>query len=83
MRRPSLRHMVGLRDYKIFLEFPALQYTITTMPEVNFNAIVPLSPEIEERIRNSPLLNIDTFIIPSPYIKDSTAKKILRRAVHG
>lgn len=45
------------------------------MPEVNFNAIVPLSPEIEERIRNSPLLNIDTFIIPSPYIKDSTAQK--------
>jgi two-component sensor histidine kinase/N-acetylglutamate synthase-like GNAT family acetyltransferase len=37
--------------------------------------IQPLTPEIEERIRTNPLLNIDTFIIPSPYISDPTAQK--------
>jgi N-acetylglutamate synthase-like GNAT family acetyltransferase/two-component sensor histidine kinase len=33
--------------------------------------IQKFTPEIEERVRKSPLLNIDTFIIPSPYIKDT------------
>ncbi|MDF1567378.1 MAG: GNAT family N-acetyltransferase [Spirochaetaceae bacterium] len=37
--------------------------------------IQALTPEIEERIRNNPLLNIDTFIIPSPYISDPSARK--------
>ena len=35
------------------------------------HAIRPLTPEIEERIGRNPLLNMDTFIIPSPYIKDA------------
>jgi len=39
------------------------------------DAIQPLTPPIEERIRINPLLNIDTFIIPSPYIGDPTAQK--------
>jgi len=34
------------------------------------NAIYPLTPDLEKRIMYNPLLNIDTFIIPSPYIKD-------------
>ena len=37
--------------------------------------ILPLTSEIEERIIRNPLLNIDTFIIPSPYIKDPSARK--------
>lgn len=28
------------------------------------------TPEVEKRVQKSPLLNIDTFIIPSPYIKE-------------
>jgi len=39
------------------------------------DAIQLLTPTIEERIRINPLLNIDTFIIPSPYISDPTAQK--------
>ncbi len=39
------------------------------------NVIQHLTSEIEERIRNNPLLNIDTFIIPSPYIRDPSASK--------
>lgn len=42
---------------------------------MQIDAIQPLTPEIEERIRINPLLNIDTFIIPSPYISDSSAQK--------
>ncbi len=37
--------------------------------------IVKLTPKIEARIKKNPLLNLDTFIIPSPYIKDSTLEK--------
>ena len=37
--------------------------------------IAALRPEDEELIRTNPLLNIDTFIIPSPYIKDPGARK--------
>ena len=37
--------------------------------------IAALKPEDEEMIRTNPLLNIDTFIIPSPYIKDPGARK--------
>jgi len=33
--------------------------------------IQKLTPETIKRINRSPLLNIDTFIIPSPYIKDA------------
>ena len=38
-------------------------------------AIQVLTKENERRIRNNPLLNIDTFIIPSPFIYDSSATK--------
>jgi len=31
-------------------------------------AIKPLTPDMEKRIQRNPLLHIDTFIIPSPYI---------------
>jgi GNAT superfamily N-acetyltransferase/anti-sigma regulatory factor (Ser/Thr protein kinase) len=31
-----------------------------------------LTPVIEERIRRNPSLNIDTFIVPSPFVEDST-----------
>jgi len=40
-----------------------------------YEAIKQLSAEIEERIRTNPLLNIDTFIIPSPYVRDPKARK--------
>ncbi len=43
--------------------------------EKSQNAIHLLSPEYEERIRKNPLLHIDTFIIPSPYVRDSGIKK--------
>ena len=33
------------------------------------NRIKTLTPKLEKRIQKNPLLNIDTFIIPSPYIK--------------
>ena len=42
---------------------------------VKYENITVLTPEIEERIHTNPLLNIDTFIIPSPYIKDASAQK--------
>lgn len=42
---------------------------------MKYENIVILTPEIEERIHTNPLLNIDTFIIPSPYIKDTSARK--------
>jgi N-acetylglutamate synthase-like GNAT family acetyltransferase/two-component sensor histidine kinase len=45
------------------------------MEEKSTNAIYPLTPELEERIQKNPLLHIDTFIIPSPYVKDSEAVK--------
>jgi GNAT superfamily N-acetyltransferase len=34
-----------------------------------------LTPALEERIRRNPSLNIDTFIIPSPYVKDERLEK--------
>jgi len=34
-----------------------------------------LTPALEERIRLNPSLNIDTFIIPSPYVKDERLEK--------
>jgi len=37
--------------------------------------IIQLTPQIEKRIRRNPLLNIDTFIIPSPYINDLELEK--------
>jgi signal transduction histidine kinase len=40
-----------------------------------FISIKPLNREIEARIQRNPLLNIDTFIIPSPYILDSELRK--------
>ena len=39
-----------------------------------------LTPFIEDRIRYNPLLNIDTFIIPSPYINDASARKDLEHS---
>ena len=39
------------------------------------NAIQLLTPDLEKRIQRNPLLHIDTFIIPSPYIKDSKIEK--------
>ncbi len=39
------------------------------------NAIRPLTPELELSIRRNPLLNIDTFVIPSPYIRESEIEK--------
>lgn len=38
-------------------------------------AIQLLTPDFEKRIQRNPLLHIDTFIIPSPYIKDSKIEK--------
>ncbi len=40
------------------------------MSSVTANLIYPLTPELEKRILHNPLLNIDTFIIPSPYVKN-------------
>lgn len=34
-----------------------------------------MTPEVEERIQANPLLNIDTFIIPSPFVSDPLAKQ--------
>ncbi len=34
-------------------------------------AIRQLTPDLQKRIRRNPLLNIDAFIIPSPYVKDT------------
>lgn len=36
----------------------------------NNHHIKKMTQELERRIQRNPLLNIDTFIIPSPYIKD-------------
>ena len=36
---------------------------------VTGNRIKKLTPDLEKHIQKNPLLNIDTFIIPSPYIK--------------
>ncbi len=38
-------------------------------------AIRPLTPETEKRIEKNPLLHIDTFVIPSPYVQDSEIEK--------
>ncbi|MBN2627177.1 MAG: GNAT family N-acetyltransferase [Spirochaetales bacterium] len=40
-----------------------------------FVSIKPFSKELEKRISRNPLLNIDTFIIPSPYILDRELTK--------
>ncbi len=37
-----------------------------------FPYITGLTPEYEKAVRNSPLLNIDSLLIPSPYILDNT-----------
>ncbi|MDC7125816.1 MAG: GNAT family N-acetyltransferase, partial [Spirochaetales bacterium] len=37
--------------------------------------ILPMTMDIEKRIIGNPLLNIDTFIIPSPYIKKPDIQK--------
>lgn len=39
------------------------------------HSIYPLTPELEKRILHNPLLNIDTFIIPSPYVKNPELHK--------
>ena len=40
------------------------------MVSITSNFIYPLTPDLEKRILHNPLLNIDTFIIPSPYVKN-------------
>jgi GNAT superfamily N-acetyltransferase/two-component sensor histidine kinase len=45
------------------------------MDSNSHSAIRPLTPEFEQSIRRNPLLNIDTFVIPSPYIRESTIEK--------
>lgn len=39
------------------------------------NAIVNLTPELELSIERNPLLSIDTFLIPSPYIREPSIEK--------
>ncbi|MDA3955259.1 GNAT family N-acetyltransferase [Oceanispirochaeta sp.] len=41
----------------------------------NFPNIQPFTEAIEEQVIRNPLLNIDTFIIPSPYIRDPDIEK--------
>ncbi len=43
-------------------------------------AIQPLTPELERRVERNPLLHIDTFVIPSPYVKDSEIEKDYRHS---
>ncbi len=38
-------------------------------------AIRTLTPELEESIRRNPLLNLDTFVIPSPFVGDTGVHK--------
>ncbi len=40
-----------------------------------YHHIRPLTQEIEDQVLQNPLLNIDTFIIPSPYIQDPEITK--------
>ena len=42
---------------------------------MSMNNIYKLTPTIEARIKKNPLLNLDTFIIPSPYIRDTAIEK--------
>lgn len=44
------------------------------------NAIRQLTPELERRVERNPLLHIDTFVIPSPYVKDSAIEKDYRHS---
>lgn len=39
------------------------------------NSIVNLTPELERSIERNPLLSIDTFLIPSPYIREPGLEK--------
>jgi N-acetylglutamate synthase-like GNAT family acetyltransferase/two-component sensor histidine kinase len=43
--------------------------------EPSKNSIYPLNKELEDRISRNPLLNIDTFIIPTPFVKNPDLKK--------
>ncbi|MHC1697236.1 MAG: GNAT family N-acetyltransferase [Geobacteraceae bacterium] len=43
-----------------------------TQQSTNFDFIRCLTPEDEKRIRYIPFLNIDSMLIPSPFIKDKT-----------
>lgn len=47
----------------------------TIMSADKSNAIKPLTPDLELRIQRNPLLHIDTFIIPSPYIQERNIDK--------
>ncbi len=38
-------------------------------------AITALTPHLEQRVERNPLLHIDTFVIPSPYVQDSEIEK--------
>ena len=37
--------------------------------------IKPLNPELEQRIQRNPSLNVDSFILPSPFVADETLEK--------
>ena len=47
------------------------------MAQPRHTAIRPLTPELERSIQRNPLLNIDTFVIPSPYIGEVRIEKDL------
>lgn len=42
---------------------------------MTYNNIFKLTQTTETRIRKNPLLNLDTFIIPSPFVRDSSLVK--------
>ncbi len=52
-----------------------LHILLRTMSADRSTAIKPLTQDLEKRIQRNPLLHIDTFIIPSPYIKDRDIEK--------
>lgn len=41
----------------------------------HYISITPLTEDLERRVQRNPLLNIDTFIIPSPYVQHKRLKK--------
>ncbi len=45
------------------------------MDTYHTNLIRPLTEELESSVNQNPLLNIDTFLIPSPYIRESNIGK--------
>jgi len=52
-----------------------LPILLSTMSAARSTAIKPLTADMERRIQRNPLLHIDTFIIPSPYIQERDIEK--------